>query len=350
VNACKGLLDELLREHWGRRLFLARNRARYRHVDLCRFCIREGFAQRYNDVSKLTSYSEIAAAVSDGLRPSDLPDSDLSSIRAEAYAHLGNALRVANRFPEARVALDRALAELSADSPPLIVARVLEFEASYFDSLRHLRKARELLSRAISIYRPTGANRLGPALIKFAIVEGYLGSPARAVRLLREAGPLIRDRDLAVSFLSSLAVNLLECGYPLESEATLYELRKLAPADPLIKLRILWTEARINAHTGSFLVAEQAFREIREAFEARKMFYESALAGLDHALALALAGSLGAARHLLLEVRSLLGIMGVEREALAAKLLDQALLAGCEQAAVRKTLRALHCLPRRSPP
>jgi tetratricopeptide (TPR) repeat protein len=221
-------------------------------------------------------------------------------------------------------------------------------EASYYDTMRDFDSALPLLNRAAAIFRgPDCGEQLAHVLIQSAIAEGYLSRPSHSVRLLRQAEPLIQSRQHALSFLSTLSVNLLECGFPLEAEAALYELRKLAPADPLIQLRILWTEARINASTGSFLVAEQAFREVRAGFEDRELSYESALVGIEQGLALAMAGAPESARPVLVEVRSLLGAMGIDREALAAELLDQALAAGCEVPAVRQALRALRCLPRR---
>ena len=345
MRQCKDLLDELLREPSPRRLFMARNQRRYRSVELCRFALAEGFACRFEDASKLLECSEIGAAIADALGPADGGRDEVSAIRAEAYGYLGNALRVSNRFREARAALGKAKAELGPGAPLLLVARLLEFEASYLDSVRDLEGALCVLNQVVKIYRRCGSDRLPSALVQVAIAEGYLGRPERAVRLLRDIEPQVHTRHLAMSFLSALSVNLLEAGFPHEAEATLYELRKLAPGEPLVQLRLLWTDARIKAHTGSYLLAEQQFCEVRKSFEKREMFYESALAGIEHALALAMGGATVLARPILVGVRSMLGALGVRREALAAELLEQALVTGCERAAVLRALLALRTMP-----
>jgi tetratricopeptide (TPR) repeat protein len=350
----RNLLGELLRESRERRLFLARNHRRFRNAFLCRYAMREGFQLRYEDAAQMLAHAEIAAAIADGLRAADLPLGEkLADLRAEAYAHLGNALKVSNRLKDSRSAFDRANLYLTFATPPLVAAQVFTLEASYFDAVRSHTVALDLLCRAAAIYRMCCApQHLARVLIQTAIIEGNLGRPARAVRLLQEAEHLIESRDLALSYLSALSVNLLECDYPQEAEAVLYEFRKMAPEpkDPLVQLRILWTEARINANTGSLLVAEGAFREVRSCFLERSFFYESSLVGIEHAHTLAAAGRGQEAAVLLSEIRALLGRVGFETEcgteALAIELLDRAINSGCDARAVLQSLRAFRCLPR----
>lgn len=347
------LLNELLRESRDRRLFLARNKRRFRSALLLSYVMKESFALRYEDSAAMLCLAEVAAAIADGLRQIDLlPSEALGDLRAEAYAHLGNAYRVRSHYNEARRAFERAFLELSPTSPPRLRARLYLLQASYFEAVHDFGAALAVLQSAGTILKSEAPAEMFPILAQSALVEGYLGRPVVAVRLLRDAEPLIRSRHEAFSYLSILSVNLLECGYPQEAEATLYEFRKLAPEprEPLVQLRILWTEARINAFTGAHLVADQVFCEVRDGFAERGLHYEAAMVGMDHAYSLASRGATQEATRLIRELRSVLSLVGFETEALAVEILDRAVRSGCGAAVVLGALRSLRSLPRAAVP
>jgi tetratricopeptide (TPR) repeat protein len=249
-------------------------------------------------------------------------------IRAEAHANRGNALRLLSRFQEARSEFYLAQELIAGRDDFQPRCRVLELSASFLTAVRDYGAALDLLSAAGQVHRRSGDSAaLGSVLVQAGIAQGYLGQAATAVRTLTEAAPLVRTRSLNLALCSAMSVNLLEAGFLFESEEVYVNLRRLlaSEGDFLAHLRAEWLGARIDAARERFSVAAVRFADIRAEYEQRDMHYESGLAGLEHALALAHSGRTADALPLLTSVDALLSAMGVEPEARAARMLGQAL-------------------------
>jgi len=132
--------------------------------------------------------ARLAIAVAEALKTSP---SLINDCIATGYAVLGNSRRLAADFVGAREAYTRAWAHREqGTSDPLVDARILQFEASWFIDLGRFEDAEVLLSQALKEYRLVkDAHREGRTLLKMGIAKGYY-DPQSAIGLFAQAEPL----------------------------------------------------------------------------------------------------------------------------------------------------------------
>lgn len=241
---------------------------------------------------------------------------------AKAWAYLGNALRVRNDLRASEGAFAVAWARLPASAARTLRVRIYELHASLLESIGSWDKAEEALGHALEIHRRLGQKaRLAACLVQRANVRGHAGHLAHAVRDLRAAINLIDPEsspELAHAALHNLCWFYVDLGLPREAQKIALE-RSTAPmtGDPLLALRTRWLHARIFSGLGAGDIAVAELSEVMDEFASKGLPFEAALAGLE--LAALQAPAVAAAT--LEKVLPLFDVLGVEREAEAARLL-----------------------------
>ncbi len=246
---------------------------------------------------------------------------DQARERCESWAHYANALRVCNRFREARGAFRHAWAAFERVGDRLLAARVHEL-ASLLESTAEFREADRSLEQAFLIRLGQGDDgaAIGACLVKRANVAGHAGDLAAALRHLRTALDYpARDSVTACAVVHNLAWFLVDAGEPDLALTVILEHSAVAPAlsGPTL-LRSRWLSARILAAMSRHdcTVAQMEISAVRDEFLALGLPFDAALAGLESLSLQAVPDPASlAALHQIFEA------LGVEREALATQLL-----------------------------
>jgi transcriptional regulator with XRE-family HTH domain len=242
-----------------------------------------------------------------------------------ATAFVGNAQRVQGHLRAA----DATFAEAkqlwhagSAADPGLIDAsRPLALEAALRRDQRRSRDSLTLLEHALAEARSDRS--IGRVLLNKANAFASLGACDRAVATLRQAAPHL-ERAGDARLLFGLRFNLLEnefqAGYPVDIPTRLAEIQSLADrqGNAIDRVRVRWLEGRLAAGMGRRAEAEKAFLEVRDAFVARKMPYDTALVLLELAVLILEENRQKEVRDLAAWVEPIFRAEGVHREALAA--------------------------------
>jgi tetratricopeptide (TPR) repeat protein len=258
-----------------------------------------------------------------------VPDSDGRRARVQGYAwaHVGNARRVANDHEGAERAFARCRELRQAGAADeegfLDDALPLDLEASLRRDQRRFEEALSLHKRALAA---ASSARWVEVLLNKAVTLEQAGRPQEAVELLVAAAPRLDVRQqprqlFALRF--NLAVNLCQLGGHEKAEAIVTEVRQMAVAsgDELDLIRVLWLEARVAAGLGRRAAAIAALRQVRRDFEVRGLAYDMALASLDLAALLLEDGQTGEVKALVEKMVATFRARGIAREALAALLL-----------------------------
>jgi len=211
-----------------------------------------------------------------------------SLLAGYAWAHIGNARRVASDLPGAEEAF-RLAWELwregsAADIGLLDGSRLFDLEASLLRAQRKTAAALERLDQALAMH-PAGEGRGRILLNKGTILE-KMGSYEAAVEAFQEAAPWI-DRDRGPRDFCVLRFNLNVCRCHAsrfaEAEAGLTELRALTacPGQELDRLKLRWLEGRVHGGLGRPALAIEALSAVRGAFARQDIHYSEALVSLE---------------------------------------------------------------------
>jgi tetratricopeptide (TPR) repeat protein len=283
------------------------------------------YEARYRDPQEMLELAFAAEYASRNLDAREYPPALIADFQARTLAELGNAYRLNEDFEAAEDAFARAgdrFEEGTGDV--LLLARLLDLEASLRQSQRRLPEAIALLEHLAILYKQIGERHLaGRALIKTGVNTYYDGRPREAVSFLRNGMTMLdpaRDPQLIRISQLNLLQALVDAGDLQEARQLLLEsdLRRKLAGEPLNLLRLRWTEGKIHAGQGKLWRAEAIFREVREGFLEREMDYDAALVGLE-----LIEVRLRMDRHedvtkLALEILDTFEDLGVEPEALRA--------------------------------
>lgn len=284
---------------------------------------------------RLCAESERAAAHDVG-RAKDLADLALrvahlvpdegwrARLQGYAWAHVGNALRVASDLPGAGEALLKAREFWSKGAEgsalPLEESRLLDLTASLRRDQRRFEEAIDLLEKASKVASRTSIVRI---LTKKAFTLEQKGDYWGAIKALKEVEPYIgeiREVRLLFAVRFNLLVKLLHVGEAAEAISLLEDVRSLAIElrNDIDLLRVLWLEGRITASCGPSEQAVATLEQVRIGFLSREIGYDAALVSLELAALHLEQGNMEKVKCLARQMIPVFGCQGVHREALVA--------------------------------
>lgn len=290
--------------------------------------LRQSRALCHSDPAGMLDLAKSALEVAQNLEPDVYGEEVVADLQAQAWADLGNALRVADKLSLAEMALHKAL-ELrqQGTSSPLLRARLAELTASLLCDQRQFSGALRLSRLAESIYEEQGAvHEASRAILRRGIQTARSGDLEEGICLLvRGLQRIDRDREptLVLQTLHNILLFRAELG---DIRAALLQLREMRPLYEhfteriaLIKLKLI--EGKIFAGLGQLDRAEQAFLETRERFKQEGLEYDAALISLDLAMVWLQQGRKAEVRELVREIVETFQSRHIARETIAAFLL-----------------------------
>lgn len=322
------LFDELLQVPAERRRLLLVNSSRFRNRMLCERLVEESFEARFEEQRRSIDLATLATSLADLLSVADCGTREaLDTLRAKAWAYLGNAFRINAEFASAEQAFSRAESLLEGGAVALLErARVLALLASLHMDRQRFAEASHLLDRASVLYRRLGQwNLLGRTLLQKALVCGQSGDGEGEMMMLRRALDLIDPQDDPRVFLAArhnLINALHESGRSREAFALLFHTRPLylKAGDRMNLLKLRWLEGLVAQGMQRIEQAEAAFREVRQALIELGLSYDMALVSLDLAGTYILQSRTADIRDIAEETLAIFQAHNVHREALAALL------------------------------
>ncbi|MCH9650694.1 MAG: hypothetical protein K0U98_20855 [Deltaproteobacteria bacterium] len=340
-------LTKLLAMPAERRLLLVRNSERYGSWSLVTKLgesSREAVARNPNEAVSLAS---LAVEISKSLQPWSYDERVTEDIKAQAWALLGNALRVANDLKAAAEAFRQAEEFLQKGSGlDTVRVEVLDLKATLLAGQRRFDDARSLLGEALAVYRDIEDPHLqGRVMIKDALVCREVGNLEEAATILKEGLSLInpnREPRLAFVGQQNLTVLLVDLHRLDEAQERVSMVRDLAQKldNPLDEIRTDWLEGRIHFEVGDFAIAEDILIRVKDHFLRASLPYDAALVSLELALIYSQEERLREMKFLALEILPVFARNEIHREALAAFTLFGRAAAAEEATAevIRKTL------------
>lgn len=303
------------------RRVLVEGAGEYRSWALCERLCAESEKAAATDVGRAVELGELAVRVAD-LLPGE--ESWRRPFQGYAWAHLGNARRVASDLPGAEEAFVwvRKLWQGGIPGVPGLLpeGRVLDLEASLRRGQRRFGEALKLHDQALAVTRPADQ---GYILLNQAFTLEQAGSYERSAETLRQAALRVearREPRLWFALRFQLTVNLCHLGRYAETETLIPEVRRLATqlGNDLDLIRVLWLEGRVAAGLGKPEEAIVALSRVREEFIARGIAYDAALASLELAAYHLERGRAGEVKRLAKQMAPIFQAQGIHREALAA--------------------------------
>lgn len=281
----------------------------------------------YDDPCMAVEIAELAVTVTDRLDAGYYGANLVEDAQALAWAHLGNAYRIASDLRRADEALTSAEAHHRRGiEDPLTEAEILSFRASLRTSQGRYGEAVQLLDQALDIYKAArDPHREGRALIKKGTALGHSGKLSQGIRLIQkglERIDLDEEPDLLVAGRHNLIVYLNEIGRRAEAIETLEQARRfyVAFGNRMHLVRLRWLEGRIAGDSGRYQEAETALREARQAFVDRDIGFDAALVSLDLATVYLRQGKSAEVKQLAAEMLPVFESRDVHQEALTALL------------------------------
>lgn len=278
--------------------------------------VRESEATAHQDRAESLRKARLAT-----VRSLRLPSGALANaVRAEAFGALANAQRVGNRLDGAQLSLRRAWGFHSQSRKPrALTARLEEWAASLCKDRREFDLALTCIDRALEL-RDGDSQAVGRDLVKKASIQIEAGDAQGARRTLAWAMDYVSgDPVLNRLLVHNLAWCHVDLGAIDRAVAILQDTEEL-PVPDFLTIQNRWLRARILAVTCPDL-AEPELRAVMAAFLADKRPYDAALAGLE----LATIQPAAQALDTLALVQPTFLVLGIRREAVAARLLQEIL-------------------------
>ena len=287
--------------------------------------LQASFEARFRSLEEMRTLAFAAMVAARNLSPERYSAEMIADLQAKAWGELANTYRITDEFENAEDAFARASESWEQGSGNLmILARLLDLQASLRRAQRRLAEALEHLSYAHQLYMHLGERHLaGRVMIKRGINTAYDGKPAEASQHLREGISLIdpkRDPQLTAIGRYELIHSLVDCGRFQEAGGVLLKsgLRRAFSAQPLNLLKLRWLEAKISLGRERLPKAESALRKVQGDFLRHGQEYDAALAGLDLAEVLLRRGRAAEVRLLAQEILETFEDLGIQPEALKA--------------------------------
>jgi len=293
----------------------------YRSWALCERLCAESEKAAPADAGRAVELAGLALRIA-GLIPA--PEAWRSRLQGYAWAHLGNARRVAGDLPGSEEAFvrGRKLWESGAAADPGLLdeGRVLDLEASLRRDQRRFGEALVAHDRALIV---TPSTDQGYILLNKASTLEQSGNSGGAIETLRQAALRVdarREPRLWFALRFQQAVNLCHLKKHEEAGELLPEVRGLASqlGNESDLVRVLWLEGRVAARLGRHEKAFGALSRVREEFISRGIAYDAALASLELAVLYLEQRRPEEVKLLARQMAPIFQAQGVHREALAA--------------------------------
>ncbi len=329
----KDLVHCLLKLDPARRLLVLRNHPRYHRAAVCLQLIAESHDARFEDHARMLDLARMAVVLVEVLDPVVWGGfRALADLKARAYAHLGNALRVNNECGPAQQAFVETNAWLVAGTgDPVLQARVWDLEASLWKTMGRHVEAIGLLDKVYETYVAAGDHQLAAmALINKAEFlrdkADYQGNRTdRSLALLAYQEALVmidavRDPEWLWVAVYGCARLFVDLGDLAGAQHLAAQAKVLCQGldRPLQKVRQRWLQACIATLGGQTYTAIRLLTELREEFLARDLGLDAALAALDLAKIYARQGRASELRRLAQEMIPVFRKQDVHREAQVA--------------------------------
>ncbi len=284
--------------------------------------LQASYEARFRNPRKMLDLAAAAQVASQNLQEERYGPALVADLQARAWGELANAYRVNEDMGAAEHALAQADAIRDRGTgDPLILARLLDVEASLRNDQRRFSEAFEALDSVHRLYLEMGENHLaGRALISKGFQTAEVVRGQDASHLFRSGLALLepeRDPHLAAMSHYGLIYSLVECGDFLAANSLLQEsgLRRAFASEPLILLRLRCLEGRILAGLGKLYRAEAVLQQVRDGFLGYGQEHEAALAELDLAAVWLRLEGTAEVQPLAKEVLAAFQDLGVHREA-----------------------------------
>ncbi len=246
-----------------------------------------------------------------------------------ALACKGNTLRLRNRFDDAARLLAQAERESRAGAgcSPRASAIVAGLRGSLADALGQFERARVLYEKAVMDARAADDSRLiARSRVGLASALLDLGQEEEALRLLREAAPVLREVDdqrWEATALHNIVVCLQELERFPEAYEALGRLQGLCSGlgESLRFVKLAWLEASVLEADGRLDEAAERLAWVRRRSLEERNPYWAAFAALDLAGIRLQQGRTAEIRDLAHEMIAVFRSFGIQRETLAALLL-----------------------------
>jgi tetratricopeptide (TPR) repeat protein len=328
IDEAAGLFAEIIGTPEPDRRALVEEGVRFHSLRLCVLLEARSRELWFRDPPEAVSLAELAVVAAERLDEAHYGPALAEDARASAWAHLGNALRIAADHRGAEEVFDTAEAHLRRGGGEAYTeALILSFRASLRSAQGLFDEAVRLLDNAIAIYREARDRHLeGRALIKKGTALGHLGRYAEAVRLIRRGLSridLLEEPGLLVTAHHNLIVFLTESGQHRQARENLAQTRQLYQdlGERMNLVRLRWLEGKIAREEGNLEEAGAALREARDVFLQEGIAVDAALVSLDLALLHARSGDTARIRQLAAEMLPIFEAGGVHPDAMAALLL-----------------------------
>lgn len=326
ASAPKGLLAEIEGLAEEERIHHVSTDARFAEPELVKLLIGQSLGHRYENPDRMLHWAHLARIAADVCTVSESgSEGRLFDLKARAWAHFGNALRVCGRLREAEEAL--AIAQrfvLQGTGDPLVKARLYEHQASLHNFQRRFDQAIRLTEEAGRIYRDLGETQmLAVTLVSQALACFYSGDLGTAVTILHRAIPMIDSEDdprLLLAACHNLVLFYIDLELPEQALALYKDTRELYKdlPDTLILLRLSWQEGQLLRDLGRLEDAERALLKARAGFVERGLAYEVAVVSLDLATVYVKLGFVDEVRRTVTEALPTFLALQVDREAVAS--------------------------------
>ena len=275
----------------------------------------------------------LAILVAERLNPAEIGVERLSDLRANAWATLGNARRLASDFEGARRSFNEAWRILeNGTGDPAEEGSILSLEASYMKDIGEFEIAESSLGEALEKYQEAhDSHQQGRILLQMGEAIGHV-NPERGLSHIKKALALIdakQEPRLELCAEHDLAWFLTEMGLAEEALVVLDRARPLYKRfpDKWTQLRLHWLEGRIAYGLGEYAQAESIFSQIWEEFRARNLNHELVLVSIELAQVLTSRGEPARAAELAAQIHPIMKGWGMHKDALSAWLVFQEALA-----------------------
>jgi tetratricopeptide (TPR) repeat protein len=326
MEAFSRLLESLLAKSQSARCYYVKRSKRYQDPRLCRALLAKSQELRFSDPSQMLELAQLAVEIS--LR-CPLPVVSSADLAAQAWLGVGNALKVSGDLRGSDAAFRLAIGfERLGFSSDEIRCKRCEFLASLRTRQGRLQEAILLLAESFYLRPASEPHPRASILIQASIIAIEAGQPLDGLMLTTEAMELIDlKKDPQLGLIARH--HGVRCLYVLgRTEEALQTIDYLAPlyrsaGDPIIQVRHFWVRAEILASFGSAkkdMEAEETYKAAIAEAERLQLPYEIACLLLQLGEWYAQRGKKGAFKNLLDKLLPTLDTLGMNKEALAARI------------------------------